>query len=207
MSEILDKAICLSLNRNWERIGWKTIRQAIVSLCPNAKQDPQVVALDIELDADGRLIQATPTNWDDWINLTIRTYDLSITTRLEPFKAIRAPMVVVAKDFSQMPLKEPQLTSNAILERDGYTCQYSGKRLSRSQLNIDHVVPRDRGGKDSFENMVACDKQINFDKSNKLNEEAGLKLIRSPKRPKAVPASFLVRDPKHAHHVPFFTNR
>lgn len=204
MSDILDKAICLALNKMWQPIAWRTVRQTIVSLCPNCGEEPQVFALDIELDADGKLVSAIPTKWDDWIYLPVRASDLAIGTKNRP---VRAPLVVVAAAYGQNAYKSPPLTSNAILERDGNQCQYSGEVLPRSQLNIDHVIPRDRGGKDTWENMVACRKDINFNKSNRLNSEAGLRLIRPPTKPKAVPVSFLMRNPKHDFHVPFLTSR
>ena len=64
-----------------------------------------------------------------------------------------------------------------------YTCQYSGKKLNKDQLSIDHILPISRGGKDTWENMVCCDRDVNSAKSNKLPDEAGLKLINKPKKP------------------------
>lgn len=200
MSDILEKQIVLSLNANWQPVGWKTVKLAIKSLCPEEGKESDNVALDIEINDKGELANATPVEWDDWVNLPVRPQDLAIQTKS---RAIRAPLVVVARGYSQMPLKEPVLSKEAILKRDGYTDQYSGEKMPRSELNVDHVIPKDKGGKDTWENMVACCRRRNFAKSNRTNEEVGYKLIRKPVRPPRVPASFLIGPPRNVYQAPF----
>ncbi len=90
-----------------------------------------------------------------------------------------------------------------MLQRDGYTCQYTGRKLPKHLLNLDHVIPRDRGGEDSWENLVASDKEINTLKGNRLNSEAGLKLIRKPVAPKSAVKVLTAADAKHPSQVPF----
>ena len=63
--------------------------------------------------------------------------------------------------------------------------------------NLDHVVPRDRGGRDSFENLVWSKKEINSLKANRLPHEAGLRLLRKPVAPKPLPVSATFRDARH----------
>ncbi len=138
--------------------------------------------------------------WRNSACLPVRDADFSLNTARG---AIRTPMVVIRPAYGKMPLKQPHLSSNAILERDGFTCQYTGEKLTRAELNLDHVIPRDRGGKDTWDNMVACERKLNFKKGNKLNHEAGISLIRAPKAPKAMPLSFYLRDARHPHHRPF----
>jgi 5-methylcytosine-specific restriction endonuclease McrA len=74
-------------------------------------------------------------------------------------------------------------------------CQYTGRKLRPSEGNIDHIVPRSRGGKTTWENCVLADKKVNSKKGNRLPEEIGLRLIRSPKAPKEVPTTALIRNP------------
>lgn len=64
-----------------------------------------------------------------------------------------------------------------------HNCQYTGKQVSQSKADIDHVIPRSRGGKNSWENMVVCSKELNRAKGNKTPKEAGLKLIKKPGKP------------------------
>lgn len=157
------------------------------------------LGLDIELDSSGALTSARPVDWDEWFMLPVRSGDLSIKTKS---KDVRIPTVVLRPSYSKMPVKRPKLTSASIMNRDGGICQYSGKKLSKKEGNVDHVTPKSRGGKDDWTNMVWCDRGLNSHKSDRLNHEIGLKLLRQPKAPPAVPASVLVK-PLHPTHTPF----
>lgn len=199
---VLDKSIVLSLNANWLPIGVKTIREAVIALMSESDGEPPLFALDLNVDAEGNLEYANPLSWEAWERLPVRENDLFIQTAR---KQIRAPLVVICRWYSKVPMRRPRLSNANVLERDGYTCQYSGRKLPRSSLNVDHVVPLDRGGRNTWHNMVACEKGINSRKSNRLNHEAGLKLIRQPEEPKAVPVSFALTEAKHPSWVPFVT--
>ncbi len=184
---ILNKKI-LKLNAGWHSFSTVSVRDAIVMLCPEKNGDEAGFAMDFETiyDDDGNALleYANPTKWEDWINLPIRDHDLVINTSRGQ---IRCPLVVICANYDKIPYELPKLGKDAILRRDNYTCQYTGQKLSRDQLNIDHVIPQDRGGKDSWENLVTSRKDINFSKGNRLNHEIGLKLIRQPTSPKPVP--------------------
>jgi len=95
--------------------------------------------------------------------------------------------MVIIKHFSKVPIYHAKLTKRAILERDNWTCQYTGRRLSKEEANIDHLIPVSKNGKDTWENMVACDKRINSLKSDKTLEEFGMPLIKRPKKPNCRP--------------------
>lgn len=204
MDSILDKQLVLQLNKNWQVIGVRSVRQAIVSLCSESEGQKPAFALDIEMakDENGKdvLVYANPVEWDDWIKLPVRPQDLSVNTSRSE---IRVPTVIVAANYSRIPLRRPRLSPTAIWERDQGTCQYTGKKLTRKQGNLDHVLPRDRGGKDTWENLVLSDKDVNSRKGNKLNSEAGLTLIRQPKAPPATPVSASIKEAKHLTWLPF----
>jgi 5-methylcytosine-specific restriction endonuclease McrA len=70
--------------------------------------------------------------------------------------AIRVPTVIVAVNYARVPKKRPKLSAKNIRERDGNRCQYTGKLLHPDEGSLDHVVPRSRGGADSWENLVWC---------------------------------------------------
>ncbi len=198
---ILDDQICLKLNSAWQRLGYCSPREAIVAMTGEVEGGtPPALAMDIEVDAEGKLISSVPTKWDDWINLPVRTSDLAISSS---FKAIRCPVVLLIPSYDQMPVKAPKLTSRAILERDGYVDQYTGERLTKAQASVDHVIPRDRGGKDTWYNLVCCEKKRNHAKSNKLNREIGLRLLKKPHAPRPIPVSEYVKEARHPHHLPF----
>src|SRR5256886_10001076 len=83
-----------------------------------------------------------------------------------------------------MPKKEVKFTRNNIFERDKNPCQYCGKVFDRKDLNLDHVVPRDRGGPTSWENIVCSCIACNTLKANHTPLEVGMHLVRKPKKPK-----------------------
>jgi len=68
--------------------------------------------------------------------------------------------------------------------RDNYTCQYTGKKLDNKNADMDHIIPKSKGGKTVWTNVVISDKKINRQKANKTLEESGLKLIKKPVKPK-----------------------
>lgn len=71
--------------------------------------------------------------------------------------------------------------------RDDFRCQYCTTKLPMSKLNYDHVLPRSRGGKTTWENVVMACYPCNSDKANKTPDEAGLRLLAVPVKPKVLP--------------------
>ncbi len=210
-SSILDKQIVIRLNKSWVAYDLCSVKQAITFLCSEANGEKPGFAIDFEtaIDENGEhaLVYTNTVSWEEWVKLPVREGDLSIRIgddRItgEP-RYIRCPLVIICAHYNKIPEKRPRLSRGAVLERDGYTCQYSGKKLTRAQLNLDHVLARDRGGKDTWENLVACDKEINTRKGNRLNSEVGLQLIRVPKAPKPTVKVLHASDAKHASQVPF----
>jgi 5-methylcytosine-specific restriction endonuclease McrA len=141
--------------------------------------------------------------WDEWITLKIRPCDAVIETARG---WLRAPTVILAPTYDQMPDVLPKLSARSIYERDNWICQYSSRRLRPQEANIDHVIPRDRGGSSTWSNMVTCDRQINSWKGNRLNHECGLKLIRRPRHPLGFKRCALIRRPRHPDWLPFLTS-
>jgi 5-methylcytosine-specific restriction endonuclease McrA len=97
---------------------------------------------------------------------------------------IRVPRVILLVLFDRMPKKEVKFTRHNIFERDRNTCQYCGHIFDRKDLNLDHVVPRDRGGPTTWENIVCSCIPCNTRKANRTPTEAGMHLVKKPKRPK-----------------------
>jgi 5-methylcytosine-specific restriction endonuclease McrA len=82
----------------------------------------------------------------------------------------------------QIPFRAAMpLTRRALLARDEHSCQVSG--CTRSGTTVDHVIPRARGGKHRWENVVAMCAKHNFTKSDKLLSEIGWALKREPRMP------------------------
>jgi 5-methylcytosine-specific restriction endonuclease McrA len=97
---------------------------------------------------------------------------------------VRVPRVIVLLVFDRMPKKEIKFTRYNIFERDKNTCQYCARTLDRKELNLDHVLPRDRGGQTTWDNIVCSCIPCNTRKGNKLPHEVGMRLLKKPERPK-----------------------
>lgn len=185
MKEILNKAMVLVLNRNWQAINVRTPKDAFCQLATNV-----ATALDIEGDEFIR-----PVSWEEWIELPVRADDLFVRTST---RSIRVPTVIVALNYARVPMRRPKLSSRGIRDRDGNRCQYTGRELRPHEGSIDHVLPRSRGGQDSWENCVWAYKQVNGHKADRLPSEAGLELLKQPKAPKPMPVSTTIRN---AHSI------
>ena len=92
-----------------------------------------------------------------------------------------APSVVRLGMYVKRPQKRVVLTRRNIVKRDGHRCQYCGQ--SRTAMTVDHVIPRNRGGDDAWENLVCACVRCNNRKGDRTPEEAGLTLRRRPRRP------------------------
>ncbi len=93
------------------------------------------------------------------------------------------PSIVRLKGYVRVPYKRVMLSRKNVLRRDRHACQYCG---SRQRLTIDHVQPRSRGGKDTWENLATACVPCNNRKGNRTPKEAGMKLRREPFRPSYV---------------------
>ena len=85
---------------------------------------------------------------------------------------IRVPTVIVAGNYAKVPKKRPKLCARATRERDGNRCQYTGRELRPDEGSPDHVVPRSRGGKNAWENLVGSAKEVNQRKADRLPKSA-----------------------------------
>jgi 5-methylcytosine-specific restriction endonuclease McrA len=186
MNDILNKSIVLVLNRNWQAINIRTPADAFCQMATNV-----ATALEIELGNGARAEALRPVTWDEWITLPVRDGDNAVHTVRGQ---IRVPTVIVSVNFAKVPKKRPKLSARTIRERDGNRCQYTGKLLKAEEGSLDHILPRSRGGKDEWENLVWADKDVNARKGNRLPHEAGLKLLSVPRAPKELPVSALIRN-------------
>ncbi len=91
------------------------------------------------------------------------------------------PTVIRLRHYVRVPYKEIPLTRRNLLHRDSHTCQYCG--YGGEDLTLDHVIPRSRGGDDSWENMVTACVRCNVKKGNRTPKEASMALRTIPHRP------------------------
>lgn len=207
---VINKMNVLKLNRSWQTVGQCSVKRAIIDLA--AGVSAKALAFEYgEFDEDGLPtgdpISIIPTDWDEWIDLPVRPWEDGVTYA-GGAKVLRAPTVLVAKNFNAMPRKtfKGNPSKEGVRIRDNNICQYTGRKLKKDQITIDHVLPKSRGGKDTWDNLVSADKEINLRKGNMTNEEAGLHLIRKPEAPGSIPLSMLIREIKHRDWKPFLVN-
>jgi 5-methylcytosine-specific restriction endonuclease McrA len=161
----------LVLNRLWQAVNICSVKRALTLLFEGRAQ--------VVFDLGGTLRTFSFNEWHDFSQR--KPHDESIHTI--SFR-IRVPKVILLAVFDRLPKKEVKFTRHNVFERDQNTCQYCGRRFERKDLNLDHIIPRDRGGPTTWENIVCSCVPCNTRKANRTPTEAGIKLIRKPKRPK-----------------------
>jgi 5-methylcytosine-specific restriction endonuclease McrA len=172
----------LVLNRNWQAVNIVGIKRAFSLLCQDHARVVNTQGGDF-----------SPMRIDEWIAFSATVdmesgLDFIQTVRL----SILLPKVLLLREFDRLPVTEIKFNRDNVFVRDNYTCQYTGRRCKASELTLDHVIPRERGGRTSWENIVTCRRDINQLKANRLPHEAGLRLIRKPGPPKVRPFAALV---------------
>ena len=102
-------------------------------------------------------------------------------------RAILVPRVIILQVYDRLPRTKVRFSRYNIYLRDGNTCQYCGRELPRTDLNLDHVVPRAQGGRTTWENVVCCCIDCNLTKGARTPDQAGMKLMKTPVRPRWTP--------------------
>ena len=108
------------------------------------------------------------------------------------------PSVIALRSYVNVPRRHAYWSRRGVLIRDNYTCIYcaarpgtlmKGKVLGKNDFTIDHIIPRSKGGKDTWTNTACACAHCNHRKGNRLHKEAGMRLRWEPKTPRT---SYLV---------------
>lgn len=121
-----------------------------------------------------------PHDFGAWSRRRPRADDEAIGTARGP---ICVPRVLLLEDYNRVPRAPLRLSRRHVYMRDDYTCQYCGIRPGVKELNLDHVQPRSRGGRSSWENLVTSCRPCNLKKGRSTPEEANMLLSKPPVRP------------------------
>ncbi|MFW6051302.1 MAG: HNH endonuclease [Myxococcota bacterium] len=156
----------LILNRGYQPVRITTVRHAFMMLYMGRAR-----ALDGDFE---------PMDFDAWIETRPCDGDELLGT---PGGAVRVPRVLLLTHYNRVPRAPLRLSRRNIFLRDDYTCQYCRSRLPARELNLDHVLPRSRGGRSTWENLVTSCRICNLRKGRATPEEAGMALRRLPARP------------------------
>jgi len=176
MSSILSRPT-LVLNKNWQAIRVATVAQSFVKAASGKAK-----LLD-----ETSLLAYT---WEEWIN----QFSLSSEDKPEDWGfcfsyirttklLVRAPEIVIFDGYNKIPKLKVRLTRKNLLIRDRFRCAYTNKKLSSKDATIDHVIPRSKGGKTVWDNVVICSVEANVRKANRTPEEARMPLLHKPRVP------------------------
>lgn len=159
----------LVLNRNYQPVHVTNVKRALTLMYQGVAK---------AIDHQYRLYE-----FADWAELSATHHDSIGTIH----RRIRVPRVVVLSAYEHLPRVRVRFSRLNIYARDGDTCQYCGKVFPRSDLNLDHVVPRSQGGRTSWENVVCSCIPCNLRKGGRTPEQARMKLLKKPVRPRWTP--------------------
>jgi 5-methylcytosine-specific restriction endonuclease McrA len=160
----------LVLNRYYQPVHVTNVRRALSLLYQGVAK---------AIDNQYRLYE-----FADWAALAANDQQDCIST---VNRKIRVPRVVVLSAYEYLPKGRVRFSRLNIYARDNDTCQYCGRQLVRSDLNLDHVLPRSQGGKTSWENVVCSCVPCNLKKGGRTPDQAGMKLHKKPVRPRWTP--------------------
>ncbi len=170
----------LVLNRLYMAVRIVPARRAFQLLCKNlaeviAVEDGRYYNYDFSTWMELGILQASEEqdDNDDWVQ-TVRF-------------AIPVPRVVRLLTYDRLPQRQIKLNRRNIMARDHHTCQYCEYQGSSSHLTIDHIVPRSKGGKDTWTNLATACKKCNSRKGGRTPEQANMPLLHPPKKPRINP--------------------
>ena len=124
-----------------------------------------------------------------------------------PSVTMQVPAVVRLRKVVSTHKKGVKFSRINVFTRDGFRCQYCGRRFPTSELSIDHVIPRSLGGRSLWDNVVCACVACNVRKGGRLPQEAGMRLTKKPVRPPHSPVVHLkLGNPKYQSWKTFLDN-
>lgn len=181
----------LLLNRLYMAVRVVTARRAMTLLY---RELAEVISVD-----DGQYLSY---DFDDWVEVSAakrrfepERYDWIRTVRFQ----IAVPKIIRLLGYDRLPSAGVKLNRRNLFARDQNRCQYCGKRYPTSELSLDHVIPRSQGGDNSWENIVCACIRCNVRKGGRTPQQAHMKLISSPSKPRRCPVlTIKLSDSKYA---------
>jgi len=172
----------LVLNRFWQVVNICTVKRAFSLLFQDS-------ARAVVLDGGG----FQTFDFQGWINYSQNNFYSTKEAKekkewIRTVKySLRIPWIILLVHYEGYPRLKVSLTRRNVYKRDNFTCQYCGKKFQPKYLNIDHVIPKHRGGKTTWDNVVCSCIWCNLKKGGKTLEEAGMRLLKKPSAPVKFP--------------------
>jgi len=174
MNALVNRKV-LVLNRGWTPIGVVTLEKAIC-LTVSTYSDETPKARILDPNQDFRLF-----TWQDWSQQKPGGNEETIRGAKQSY---RIPEIILLTRYNKLPNQRTNFSRRTIYRRDGNTCMFCGRKPGTESLSIDHILPRSRGGKTTWENCVLACTDCNRKKGDRTPEEANMKLLRKPVKPK-----------------------
>jgi len=140
-------------------------------------------------------------DYESWRQISVECGDdaIGLVDRM-----IKVPRVILLIAYDRVPKRRIRFSRYNIFARDKNTCQYCGRNFPRHELNLDHIIPRSRGGTSTWENVVCSCHQCNRQKGGKTPEQARMRLITLPRKPAwTPPLNFSLREVIRKEWAPF----
>lgn len=196
----------LSLNKVYQPMGLISVKEAVEAIFAeraeiieeelNGTFSNHNVNSWLELSAMKKLFKEEGEEGinDLWINWT------------DP--AFVVPRVVRYLNYDKSYVRRVKFSRRNIITRDNYHCIYCNKKFAIEDLQLEHIIPRSRGGKTTWENTATSCYKCNQKKSNKTPKEAGMKLHWKPIKPKFLPKNnkIIVHDPRYKFWEQFISD-
>ncbi|MGJ8695656.1 MAG: HNH endonuclease [Verrucomicrobiaceae bacterium] len=168
---ILERPV-LVLNRLWQPVQTCSAKRALKLLCLGHAQV-------VQTEGDCRY---QTHDFGSWVDYSENSLAEEVVRSVK--MVLQIPKIIVLAMYDRIPRREVKFTRENVFRRDGYTCQYCRTQFPEEKLNLDHVVPRDRGGITSWKNIVTSCFPCNTRKANRTLAQANLKLPKEPKAPR-----------------------
>jgi 5-methylcytosine-specific restriction endonuclease McrA len=174
----------LVLNRLWQAVNIVGVQRAFGLLLQDHAQ-----VIDTR-DGSFQMLGSL-----QWLEQSIKNEPTESEAHIQTVRMrIRVPKVLLLREYDKLPVQEVRFTRDNLFERDNYRCQYCGDNFEANELNMDHVIPRDKGGTTSWENIVTSCIKCNSRKANRLPHQASMHLIKKPERPRWRPFISMLID-------------
>lgn len=174
MSSVLQNKKCLVLNKNWRPISAISLEDAICKVF-SFYEDGTPKAKIIE----PRTYQTF--TWEDWSKIKPNFDEEKLVSSSCVF---RVPEIILLSKYEKIPKPATHFSRRTLYKRDKNQCQYCGCRPGTEELTIEHVVPKSQGGGTNWENCVLACVKCNSKKANRTPQQAKMKLLKEPKKPK-----------------------
>lgn len=159
----------LKLNKNWQPVDFITVQDAVC-----------IAISDQAFVLEPESMYPTPfTEWMEHTPETLKNHEWIKTSSGQ----VAAPEIILLKEYGELPPRRIGFTRPNLAKRDAYECQYCGKYLLLSEVTIDHVIPRSKGGANHWENVVAACESCNSRKADQTLKEARMRLRKQPHLP------------------------